>query len=129
MRTLILVVVAALALAGCTSNADDKNNPTDPTNPTNPTNPTGPTTPAANESKTINIERLMYSPTPLEVPVGTNVTWVNKDLVAHTATATGKFDTGNIDAGKSKSLVLSTAGTYDYVCKIHPTMSGKITVK
>ena len=53
--------------------------------------------------------------------------WVNKDILAHTATAPGDRDV-TIAASKSASAVLKNAGTVDYSCRFHPDMKGRIIV-
>lgn len=66
---------------------------------------------------------------PLTVAAGTEVTATNEDSVPHTWTASdGTFDSGNIGQGESFSFTFDEAGTYDFVCTIHPTMTGSITV-
>jgi plastocyanin len=68
--------------------------------------------------------------TPLSVPAGATVTVANADGVQHTATATdGSFDTGILDGGGSITFVApGAAGTYSYVCQVHPTMQGTLIV-
>lgn len=78
----------------------------------------------------INISNNAFSPSSLSVPVGSTVTWKNEDPYAHTVTMSGKggFDSGNLDSGKTFSNTFSKAGTYTYICSIHPSMTGTITV-
>jgi plastocyanin len=64
----------------------------------------------------------------LEVPVGTTVTWTNNDPSQHTATSTGNFDSGVLAQGGTFSFTFDTAGTYDYICSLHPNMTGQIVV-
>ena len=53
----------------------------------------------------------------------------NDDPVPHTATAEdGSFDTGPIEHGKLKPETFKQAGTYRYVCEIHPWMHGTVEV-
>jgi plastocyanin len=33
-----------------------------------------------------------------------------------------------LPAGKSGSIVVTKAGTFDYICKFHPNMKGKVIV-
>jgi plastocyanin len=58
------------------------------------------------------------------------VTWTNNDSTAHTATV--KSDeactTDNLASGASGGIMFSAAGSYDYFCKIHPNMTGKVEV-
>jgi plastocyanin len=69
-----------------------------------------------------------FSPATLTITAGDTVTWTNSDTVAHTATGSG-FDSGLLDQGDSYSFTFSAAGTYDYVCTPHPTMTGQIVVQ
>ncbi len=82
-----------------------------------------------------------FSPNPINVKVGENVTWTNKDTQAHTVVSgtggsdanKGKvFDSGLttlIQPGKSYSHKFTTAGEVPYFCQIHPNMVGKIEVE
>ena len=64
----------------------------------------------------------------LTVPVGTKVTWVNRDIVVHTTTSgtpgdiSEVWDSGSSDANGSFSFTFNEAGTFDYFCQIHPTI-------
>jgi plastocyanin len=73
-----------------------------------------------------------YSPSPATVQVGQQVRWRNDDSVAHTATRTGSgaFDTGVINPGQTSApITMTTAGTLNYVCTLHPNMSGTLNVQ
>jgi plastocyanin len=83
-----------------------------------------PSTPA-----TVNLEGMMFKPATLTVQRGSTVTWNNKDLVPHTATAAGKFDSGNIAPGKSFSRKMDQPGQFDYICTYHPGMKGQVVVQ
>ena len=70
-----------------------------------------------------------YLPEDAEVSPGATITWVNKDTVAHTATARdGSFDTGNINGGASGTATVQGQGKVDYYCTIHPWMIASLTV-
>jgi plastocyanin len=70
-----------------------------------------------------------FIPMNVQVPVGGTVKWMNVDSAAHTATAMdGSFDTSLVNAGKSYSQKFDTAGTFEYMCSLHPWMKGTITV-
>jgi plastocyanin len=78
----------------------------------------------------VDIAGFAFSPGSVTVAVGDTVTWSNADAQNHTATANDdSFDTGTIGGGTSKSVTLSTAGTFAYHCKIHPSMTGTIVVQ
>lgn len=87
-----------------------------------------PTASASAAGAKVKIEDLTFKPFKLTVARGTEVAFVNRDSVAHTATRGGNFDTGRIKAGKSKSVRFGARGTFSYACKIHPSMRGKIVV-
>lgn len=77
---------------------------------------------------TVVIEHMQFSPPTLTVRRGERVVWVNQDLVPHTATAAGAFDSRSLAAGASWSHVARQAGRHDYVCTLHPTMKGTLVV-
>jgi plastocyanin len=76
-----------------------------------------------------------FQPAQITVKVGTTVTWVNDDPVAHTVSSgtrsqpTNLFDSGNVGPGQSFSFTFDQPGTYDYFCKIHPGMDGVVIVQ
>ncbi len=78
----------------------------------------------------VSIKNFAFSPNVLTIPVGATVTWKNQDSPAHTVTAKGKdgFDSGNVDNGKTFSMTFNKAGTFNYICSIHPSMTGTIVV-
>ncbi|TFZ07605.1 cupredoxin domain-containing protein [Ramlibacter humi] len=84
---------------------------------------------AAAATHTVTIENMKFQPEALQVKKGDQVIWLNKDLVPHTATAAGKFDSGAIASGKSWRWTAKSAGTVAYVCTYHPGMKGSVTVK
>jgi plastocyanin len=85
------------------------------------------TTASASGASAVTIRDFSFSPGGVTVHAGDAVTWTNGGKVAHTATGDG-IDSGTLDPGKSYSHTFSSAGTFSYVCKIHPFMKGKITV-
>ena len=81
---------------------------------------------------TVVMEGMQFQPATLTIGPGDSVTWVNKDIVEHTATTPGSakqaFDSRAIGIGKSWSRNFKEAGTHDYLCTYHPTMKGVIKV-
>jgi plastocyanin len=77
----------------------------------------------------IVMEKLGFQPAETQAKVGDTIEWVNKDILAHTATATAGDD-WNVIIGpnKTEKLVLQKAGTVDYYCKYHPNMKGRLVV-
>ena len=84
---------------------------------------------AAGKTHEVVIEGMKFTPATLEARSGDKVVWRNKDVVPHTATAAGAFDSGSIAPGQSWSHVMGKAGRYDYVCTFHPGMKASIVVK
>jgi plastocyanin len=85
----------------------------------------------SSDTKAVTISDYTYKPAELTVPVGTKVSFTNEDSTPHTATSktTGTFDSGSIDTGKSGTVTLEEAGTFEYYCLFHPFMKGTITVE
>jgi plastocyanin len=88
----------------------------------------GPTTPVSADAA-VAIQNFAFMPTPLTIPVGTAVTWTNRDSAIHTTTSdSGMWDSGMLATGKSFSFIFAQDGTFTYHCAIHPTMHGTIVV-
>jgi len=69
-----------------------------------------------------------FSPNPASVKAGQTIAWMNADSVTHTATGSS-FDTGNIAPGATSAPVsFSATGSFDYHCRIHPSMVGSVSV-
>ena len=78
---------------------------------------------------TVAIGNFTFEPAALTVPVGTTVTWVNRDDIPHLVDAgDGSFASPPLDTDDSFSLTLTTAGEIAYFCGLHPHMTGTITV-
>jgi plastocyanin len=69
-----------------------------------------------------------FAPGSVDVKVGETVSFVNKDEIAHTATADGTFDSGTLPAGGTFTYKATKAGTISYVCSFHPGMTGTLNV-
>jgi plastocyanin len=81
-------------------------------------------------TRTVVIQGFSFNPAHITVKRGTRVTWINRDMTKHTATASnGAFDSGVLRPGQSYSHTFKTAGrTNKYHCEIHPFMKGSVTV-
>jgi plastocyanin len=85
-------------------------------------------TQAANE---VSIQGMAFSPATLTITAGTTVNWTNIDGVSHTVTSdtAGLFDSGTISGSNGTySHLFSTAGTFNYHCAFHPSMTAKVVV-
>jgi plastocyanin len=88
----------------------------------------GPGPARASGAKTVDISHFEFHPPTLQVNKGGRVIFSNSSGTAHTATDKGAFDTGRIKAGKAAAVTFAQKGTFNYHCKIHPFMHGKIVV-
>lgn len=132
-RTLATAGVASLlALSACGGGDDVESVGTQPTD----TQPTGTTaadttaadTTAADDRATITIADFAFDGV-TEIPVGTTVVVTNTDDAQHTWTALdGTFDSGALGKGDSFELTFTEAGSFDYRCNFHPSMTGTIVV-
>ncbi|CUR51976.1 Blue (Type1) copper domain-containing protein [Nitrosotalea devaniterrae] len=105
-------------------------------------NSTNSTTPAATSNvPVISIEipanasmqgHTSFNPDSVTVPKGDIIEWTNNDKVAHTVTSQDGtiWDSGIIKPGNTFRLDTSKLNdtTYQYLCTVHPFMSGNITI-
>ena len=93
---------------------------------------TAPRSPApVPRSHVIEIRGMVFLPAELTVTRGDTVVWINRDIVPHTATASGKrgWDSGTLSQAERGRVVLRDAGTVHYVCQLHPAMRGTLIVR
>jgi amicyanin len=77
----------------------------------------------------VNIDNFAFVPATLTVKAGNTVTWTNKDEDPHTVVAGGgAFRSQALGSGGTYSFSFPAAGTFDYVCSIHPFMRGSVVV-
>jgi len=82
------------------------------------------------ETTGVKIDNFSFGPGTLTVPVGTTVTWTNRDDIPHTVVSTeGAFKSKVLDTDEKFAYTFSKAGTYPYFCSIHPKMTGKVIVQ
>lgn len=85
------------------------------------------------DGATVTMERSRFEPDEVVVDAGAEVTFENLDSFAHTVTAAegadANFDSG--DLGEDEAFVhrFESAGTFDYFCRIHPTMRATVVVE
>ena len=104
MRRLIILAAVALGLPG------------------SPASPAGTIQP-------ISMKGIAFEPKQVTVHVGDTLEWANQDIVAHSATAKDKSWDVNVLPSKSGRLVMKAAGTFDYICRYHPNMTGEVIVE
>ena len=61
--------------------------------------------------------------------VGTTVTWLNHDDIPHSIVCPAlKVTSHPLDTDDSFAYKFEQAGTYDYLCGLHPHMHGQVVV-
>jgi len=78
----------------------------------------------------VAIDNFSFNPPNRTVPVGTTVTWINRDDIPHRiGSADQKFPLGpTLDTDGRYAYTFTAPGSYKYFCTVHPTMTGVITV-
>ena len=130
LRTTFLAAlsVVAVSAAGCGANTSDAS--------------------ADSNSVRVDVVNIAFAPATIEIEAGTEVVWANKDEgVHHTATSglpgdggvpgvsepepprpDGVFDGDLADASAEFTFTFTEAGTYEYFCRVHPSMTGGVIV-
>lgn len=77
--------------------------------------------------RTIRIRAFVFTPGTVKVNRGDTLVFVNDDAVPHTARQDGGgWDTGDIPANATKTVVVERRSTGPYHCAYHPTMRGAL---
>ena len=88
--------------------------------------------PAGAATTSVSVVDFAFSPKTVKIAQGGAVQWHNTGTRTHTATQLSPlsaFSTGNIAPGAtSAAKTLTAAGTYPYMCSIHPSMLGTVKV-
>jgi len=84
---------------------------------------------AAVATGAVHIKNLAFSPATVTIKAGSTVVWTNDDSIQHDVT----FDGGDISSSTLNhndtfSHTFPSAGTYHYICSIHPFMHGTVIV-
>ncbi|AYG96212.1 hypothetical protein D8I30_00240 [Brevundimonas naejangsanensis] len=83
---------------------------------------------AGGRSHVIVVDKMAFGAAPMGIKVGDTVTWTNRDIVRHTATARNGAFNVDLPPGASASAVMNRAGTIAYYCRFHPAMQAQISV-
>jgi plastocyanin len=86
---------------------------------------------AASPATEVSMEGIKFNPTEVTVEVGDTVSWVNDESIGHDVTADDfqSGEPGGMEGGATFEHTFDSAGTFDYVCSVHPGMKGTVTVK
>lgn len=83
---------------------------------------------AASRSFTVTIDKMKFGAAPSGVRVGDRLTWTNKDMFQHTATAQdGSFNV-DLPPGASATIVIRKAGAISVICRYHPAMKTMLVI-
>jgi plastocyanin len=84
---------------------------------------------APSDPTAVSIAGFAFSPTGLDLVVGATLTWTNDDSFAHSVVARDdSFASTSLATGDSFSHTFDAAGTYAYICGIHPSMAATVVV-
>ena len=124
MRRRSALAAAALLLAVGLSGCGDTSDSTDPEDET---------ACGADDGDTVTVEigDFMFDPTPVPVERCDTVAWTNMHDQAHTSTGNGDqtWTTGNVAPGATSEAVrFEEAGSFTYLCALHPFMEGAVEV-
>jgi plastocyanin len=126
MRKILLVMVAVLALvvAACSSGDDNGGTTESGCTEANAVDLSG------DDPFAVTIQNFAFDPPCFKASSASSITIDNKDGTTHTFTIDGTqvdatIDGGQTFNGESPSLA---PGSYDFYCKIHPTMTGTVIV-
>ena len=78
----------------------------------------------------IGIDNFTFSPPKLTIAKGGEVTWTNHDDIPHSIVL-GSIGVRSkaLDTDSSFAYKFDKAGTYSYMCGLHPQMHGQIVVR
>lgn len=121
LALLLACLALGLVVAGCGDDDDDAGGGGEATEQ-----------PSAEGGGTeVSMKDIKFNPQEVTVNVGDTVTWVNDEGVGHDVTGDdfSSGDPGAMQNGDTFEHTFDTAGTFDYVCTVHPKMTGTVTVE
>jgi plastocyanin len=86
--------------------------------------------PCASGSVEIKMADIKFDPENATARVGQQVCWVNEDSIDHNAVAESgaSFKSELFGKGKTFTTSVEEPGTVEYVCTVHPGMTGTIEI-
>ena len=84
--------------------------------------------PPAHREVAIAIAGMHFGPAPAGLRIGDTILWVNRDIVAHSATARDHSFDVTIQPRQSVRVTLRRAGNLAFYCRFHPAMQGVLAV-
>jgi plastocyanin len=129
-----VAVAVAVVVAGCGGGNDDSSsssgNADTKSQPAPKAQDTGGGSGGSSSGPQVTMKNIKFNPGTLKVKVGQTVTWTNDDSVGHDVTDDSfkSGDAGGVEPGKTFQHKFAKAGSYSYVCTVHPGMKGTIKV-
>jgi plastocyanin len=81
-------------------------------------------------SAQLSVENFKFGPDKLTVAKGTEVTWTNQDDIPHSIVLSALgVHSKVLDTDKTFTYRFDKAGTFSYICGLHPFMHGQVVVK
>ena len=78
----------------------------------------------------VSINGFKFVPAEVNIKVGETVVWANEDSTPHTVESSdGTLKSDELSKGDSYKFKFTKAGKYDYICGIHASMHGSVTVQ
>ena len=75
----------------------------------------------------VSIKGFAFDPESVAISPGDTVRWTNMDSATHIVKG-DSFESGSLAKGDTYEFVFTTPGVYNYICSIHPSMKGTISV-
>lgn len=119
LTTIGLGFLLAMAAAACSGGGAGSQSPTELPSAAAPDGASG----------AVSIVDFGFQPADLTVAAATTVTWTNTGAATHTVKwSDGTPESAGLTGGATYQRTFDAAGTFPYVCGIHGSMSGTITV-
>jgi plastocyanin len=119
LRTAGLGIVIGLIVAACSGGGTVPPASTEAPSAAPPTGGAG----------AVTVVDFAFQPSDLTVAAGSTVTWTDSGDATHTVKwSDGTPETAGLAKGATYQRTFETAGAYPYVCGIHGSMTGTITV-
>lgn len=76
----------------------------------------------------VDMTNSAFAPAIVTIKAGDTISWTNRDKVMHQLKSE-TFNSQELQTGQTFSFTFDNPGTYDYVCSVHPSMTGSIIVQ
>ena len=82
---------------------------------------------ASAATQEIDISEMRFTPAVVDINQGDTVRWINRDTTDHLIK--GAFgNSSTLAPNQTYEFVFNQAGNFDYICELHPSMTGTIRV-